>query len=131
MSETTPVDAPPARRQRPARHTLAASVLTLEAFVVFFAALVAFGLRLAGPGAIWATAAGLVAVIVVSAALLRRGIGYALGSAVQVWLIALGVVLPAMFVLGALFAVLWVVALRLGGRIDREREAYAGYARRP
>jgi len=32
-----------------------------------------------------------------------------------------GVAVPTMLVMGGIFAVLWVVALRLGGRIDIER----------
>ena len=32
-----------------------------------------------------------------------------------------GVAVPTMLVMGGIFAVLWVVALRLGGRIDLER----------
>lgn len=122
MTDASATAAPAGPRpRRPARRTLAASVLVLEAFLVFFAALVAYGLRLADPAAVWATAGGLILATVLAAGLLRRGVGYVVGSAVQVWLVALGVVMPAMFVLGGIFALLWVVALRLGGRIDRER----------
>jgi len=39
----------------------------------------------------------------------------------QVPVVAVGVAVPMMLVMGGIFAVLWVVALRLGGRIDRER----------
>jgi hypothetical protein len=110
-----------------ARRTFAATVLVLEAAVVLFAALVAYGLRLAEPAAI-AVGAGLVAVAALLAAgLLRTAAGYVLGSAVQLWLVATGLVVPAMYWLGGLFALLWVVGLRLGGRIDRERaERLAG-----
>lgn len=109
------------RPQRPARRTFAATVLVLEAFVVFFAALVAYGLRLAEPLGIAAVAGGIGLAALLSAGLLRGPVGYVLGSVVQVWLVACGLVLPAMYVVGGIFAVLWVVGLRLGGRIDRER----------
>lgn len=109
------------RPQRSARRTFAATVLASEALVVVFAALVAYGLRLAEPGAIALVAGGLALSAVLAAGLLRSAAGYVLGTAVQVWLVATGLVVPAMYVLGGLFAVLWVVGLRLGARIDRER----------
>ena len=39
-------------------------------------------------------------------------------------MLAVGFFVPMMFVVGGIFVVLWVVALRLGGRIDRERAEY-------
>lgn len=113
--------APVGRRQRSARRLFAATVLSLEAFVAFFAALVAFGLRLAEPGVVWAAGGGLAATALLAAGLLRTPVGYVLGSAVQIWFVLTGLVLPAMYVVGGVFAVLWVVGLRLGGRIDAER----------
>ena len=47
---------------------------------------------------------------------------YGLGWGIQVAAIALGFVVTAMFVLGAIFLVLWVTAFRLGSR-DRPRAA--------
>ncbi len=123
MTSETPAtdETPPPRPARPARRLFASTVLALEAFVAFFAGLVAYGLDLARPGAI-ALAAGVVALgALLAAGLLRRPAGYLLGWAVQVWLVLAGLVLPAMFVVGGVFAVLWVVGLRLGARIDRER----------
>jgi len=38
--------------------------------------------------------------------------------------IACGFAVPLMFLVGGIFVVLWIVSLRLGGRIDRERAAY-------
>jgi hypothetical protein len=131
VTEASPgaADGAAGRPARPARRTFAATVLVLEALVVLFAALVAYGLRLAEPAAIAAVAGGLGAAALLATALLRTAAGYVLGSAVQLWLIATGVVVPAMYWLGALFALLWVVGLRLGGRIDRERAERAAAAR--
>lgn len=111
----------PGGRQRSARRLFATTVLSLEAFVAFFAALVAYGLQLAPPSAVWAVGGGLAVGALLSAGLLRTTVGYVLGSAVQVWFVLTGLVLPAMFFVGGVFAVLWVVGLRLGGRIDAER----------
>ncbi|QDB78768.1 DUF4233 domain-containing protein [Georgenia sp. 311] len=110
------------RPTRSARALFAATLLISEAFVVLFAGLVVYGLRLTsvpvllvggGVLALWALVAG---------ALVRRGVaGYVLGSMLQVALLATGVVVPMMFIVGAVFAVLWLVSLRVGSQIDAER----------
>ena len=71
---------------------------------------------------------GLALVCVLLAGLLRAEWAYALGWAVQVAAIALGVVISMMFFLGAIFALLWASAYFLGRKIERERAAaYAAY----
>ncbi len=42
---------------------------------------------------------------------------------IQLWAIALGLVVTIMFVLGPIFALLWGTAYFLGRKIEREREA--------
>jgi hypothetical protein len=116
-----PEATPPGRPPRPAKQLFASTVLVLEAFVVFFAALVAFGLRLAEPGQVAAVGGALALTALLAAGLVRKRVGYVLGWAVQACLLVSGLVLPAMFVIGAVFLVLWVAGLRVGGRIDRER----------
>ena len=62
------------------------------------------------------------------AGMLRAEWAYALGWGVQVAAIALGFVIPLMFVLGGIFALLWGSAYFLGRRIERERaEAFAAF----
>lgn len=114
-------------RSRSAKRQFAATILALEGFIAFFAGLVAFGLgnadgqaRPAGP--LWAGVALLVVCIALSG-MMRKPWAYGAGWVIQVALIASGTIVPAMYVMGALFTVLWIVALRLGGRIDRERRA--------
>ncbi|MDD9206563.1 DUF4233 domain-containing protein [Georgenia sp. 10Sc9-8] len=110
------------RRPGSARRLFATTVLACEAFVVFFAALVAVGLQLAPPAAVLGAGGGLVLLCVLAAGLLRRGrTGYVLGTVVQVLLLAAGLAVPMMVVLGLVFGALWVVAWRTGGRIDVER----------
>lgn len=121
-----------ARAGRSARRQFAATMLVLEACVVLFAALVAFGLRAAEPGTVWLLAGGLALSLLLAAGLLRRPGGYVVGSVLQVAVVAGGLLVPLMFVVGGIFAVLWAVSLRLGARIDRERaerERDAGPAR--
>ena len=108
-------------RPRSARRQFAATILVLEAFVVGFAALVAFGLRVAEPAVVWGVGGALALSLVLAAGVLGRPGGYVVGSVLQVAVVAVGVAVPTMLVMGGIFAVLWVVALRLGGRIDRER----------
>jgi Protein of unknown function (DUF4233) len=56
---------------------------------------------------------GLAVLVVVAAAVLRRPGGRLVGSAVQPLVIAAGVVTWPMYVVGALFAAIWVYYLRL------------------
>ena len=64
----------------------------------------------------------MVACLVV-AGLLRREWGYLLGWVIQLWAIALGLVVTIMFVLGPIFALLWGSAYFLGRKIEHERAA--------
>lgn len=71
---------------------------------------------------------GLCVLCIVVSGLLRAEWAYWLGWAIQVAAIGLGFLVPVMFVLGAIFAILWAAAYFLGRKIERERaEAYAAY----
>ena len=52
--------------------------------------------------------------ILLTAGLMKRKSGWYLGSVLQLGLIAYGIVVPAMYFMGALFAVLWVSAFIIG-----------------
>jgi len=98
---------------------LCATVLVFEAIVIGLAIPVAITidheahLPAGVAGGVLAGAAVLLAAVVG-----RPGQGWALaaGSLLQVAMIAAGLVVPAMFVLGAIFAALWAVAIWLGMR---------------
>ncbi len=109
------------RPPRSARRQFAATMLVLEAFVVLFAALVAYGLEVAEPRVVWLLGGGLALSLLLAAGLLRQPGGYVVGSVLQVAVVAGGLLVPLMFVVGGIFAVLWIASLRLGARIDRER----------
>lgn len=111
----------PARRKAPAKRQFASTVLLLEAFLVLFATLVAFGLRVAAPVTVWLVGGVLMVVLVMLSRLLGQPGGYVAGSVVQLVVLAGAFVIPQMIVLGVVFCGMWVAALRLGGRIDRER----------
>ncbi len=101
--------------------------------MVFFATLVAFGLRVAPPAPVWLAGGSLALVLMVLAGMLRRPGGYLAGTVAQVPVLASGLVLLAapvpgagfgaaiLFAVAALFVLLWFMSLRIGGRIDRER----------
>lgn len=114
------VTAPPPP-PRSARRLFARTVLISEVLVVLFATLVAHGLHVADRGLVWAVGGGLMLLAAVAAGLPPRRGGLALGSAVQVLVLLAGIWVPGLIVVGAIFAVLWVVCWRLGGRIDVER----------
>ncbi|WP_145009253.1 DUF4233 domain-containing protein [Kocuria salsicia] len=113
----------------------ASSVLSIEAFIVFFAALAAFGLVArdwSTPAKVWLMVGAVVlaAVFVMVCAVLRRPWGYAAGWVLQLVLIATGFVVPAMFVIGAMCALAWWYAVVKGGSMDRENAQRAEEQRR-
>ncbi|WP_028047061.1 DUF4233 domain-containing protein [Cellulomonas sp. URHE0023] len=112
------------RRKRPAKPQFTQTILVLEAVVVFFATLVAYGLRVAPSGTVWLVGGGLSVVLILMSGFVSRPGGYAAGWVGQVLVLAGGIWVPMMFVVGAVFVILWWVALSLGGRIDRERAEY-------
>jgi Protein of unknown function (DUF4233) len=108
------------------RRSFCASVLGLEVFVVWFALLAAAPLSDLPAGLLLAVGVALAAACVVTASLLRYRWAFVVGSVLQVALVLTGFVVPAMFFLGAVFLVLWVVAWRVGGRLDEEKAARGG-----
>lgn len=113
---------------RSPRRTLAAATISLEAFVLVFAGLVAKDLSRLSPGVALGVFAGLAVACLLTAGLLRTRVGYLLGWVVQGAAIATGFWVPVMFFLGGVFAVLWYIALQQGARIERERAAYEAAA---
>ncbi len=97
---------------------MCAAVLSFEAVVLGLSAPVMITVSGVERGVGLAVGLGLAAFAIVAAALLRHPWAYWLGHLVQVAAISLGVVVSAMYVLGAIFAVLWVAAIALGRRVE-------------
>ncbi|GAA1727525.1 hypothetical protein GCM10009809_24060 [Isoptericola hypogeus] len=121
--------------RKPAKVQFTAMMLQLEAFVVLFAGFALYGLRndpgyergpfvIESTAAMWSVVGVLFVVLWVLSRMMGTAVGYVAATAVQVPVLAMGLLLPMMFVVGAVFVVMWVVSLSLGGRIDRERAAY-------
>ncbi|MBI5161459.1 MAG: DUF4233 domain-containing protein [Micrococcales bacterium] len=86
---------------------------------MFFVALTVFGLRaLPAPVALGGGAAAIL-VLVLATGLVRWPAGVWLGWALQVALVATGLILPVMWGIGALFAGIWIYCFVTGRRLDR------------
>jgi hypothetical protein len=127
----------PGDRIKPKKSALVqftSTTLMLEVFLVIFATLAVWGLRDSefgrGPlqiesgAVIWTLGGVLALVLVILSRAQGSAAGRAAGTAAQVPVLAMGLLVPMMFLVGGVFVVLWVYALRLGARVDRERAAY-------
>lgn len=102
---------------------LASGVLGLEAIVLLLVVPVAVTV-FDVDAAVGITGGVLLIVLcIVAIAGLGRGWGYPLGWVVQVLAIALGFVVPAMFALGGIFALLYFFALRLARQVELQKAA--------
>lgn len=98
---------------------VAAALLTLEAVVFVLAIPVMISVADLRAAVAVPLGFGAVAAALVAASLCRRGRpGYIAGSVVQVLAVAGGFIVPAMFAIGGIFAVLWIVLMRIGPRVD-------------
>jgi hypothetical protein len=100
---------------------LCGTVLIMEALVIGLAipvAIVQEHLRSSVAGGVGGGLA--VCAILLGGLIGRPGMGWALwaGSALQVLVIAAGAVVPAMYILGPIFAALWVTAIVLARRLQ-------------
>ena len=130
MSAPIPVVGPLGKMSR----RFAAVTLFFQSFAVFFGALAARGLAHA-QGDEWATTyvvagSALAVACLVTMVVLKRGWGVTLGWVLQVVLIATGVLVPSMFVIGVLCALAWWYAVVKGGAMDRENVRRAEEQRR-
>lgn len=99
---------------------LCATVLIFEAVVIGLAIPVAVHIDHLAPHSAGITGGIAAAAAVVLALLARRLLRVTLvgGSLLQVFVIASGAVVPAMFFLGGVFAALWAVGIWLGYRVE-------------
>lgn len=110
-------------RTRSPRRGMCAAVLSLEAITLGLTTPVMITIAGVSTGAALGIGLGLTAACLLLAGMLRAEWAYSLGWVIQGAAIALGVVIPLMFVLGGIFALLWGSAYVLGRRIERERAA--------
>ena len=120
------------RQERSPRRGMCAAVLSLEAITLGLTTPVMISVAGVDTStALW-VGLGLTVACLLLAGLLRAEWAYSLGWVVQGAAIGLGFVVPMMFVLGVIFALLWGAAYFLGRKIERERAAaHAAYDARP
>ena len=112
------------RRLRSASESLLSIALLLEAVLVFFVVMVAYGLKVLPPGEVFGGGALLVVLLIVAGRLAGRAAGVWLGWVLQAALIAIGFLLPLMYFIGAIFAVIWIYCFITGRRLDRQKATY-------
>ena len=116
-------DLTPSARPHGAQRMIAATMLVIEAFVVFFAVLVAHQLLPEDRLVNWVWGLLTVVALMLCSGLLRRGAWpYWLGLALQLPVILLGVQVTAMWVVGLAFAALYTYGVFKGHQLDGEKD---------
>ncbi|MEV0223033.1 DUF4233 domain-containing protein [Streptomyces sp. NPDC050704] len=108
--------------------TLCASTLIGEVFVIGFAGLVAMKDPDLSMTTVWTVSGVAMALCLLLCGMITRPGGVQLGWALQIALIASGFVVPTMFFLGALFAVLWWASVHFGRKVEEAKERFAAQA---
>ena len=132
MSEEAPdVPAPPPggtpNTERSPRRGMCAAVLSLEAITLGLTTPVMITIADVAAGTALTVGLGLAVVCLLLAGMLRAEWAYSLGWVIQGAAIGLGFVIPLMFVLGGIFALLYGSAYFLGRKIERDlAAAHAG-----
>lgn len=103
--------------------TLCASVLSFEAIVVLLAIPVAVVVQGVSPAAGISVGLAIVVGCIVLAGMQRRSWGVLAGWLMQVIIILTGFVVPTMFFLGGIFALIWFYCIRVGRRGDAIKAA--------
>jgi hypothetical protein len=107
---------------------MCAAVLCLEAITIGLTTPVLITIADVPVGRALFIGVGLAVACLLLAGMLRAPWAYALGWVLQVAAVAIGLLVPMMFVLGGIFALLWGTADFLGRKIERERAAaWAAY----
>jgi hypothetical protein len=111
------------RRTRTATESLLAVALGLEAAVMFFVTLTVYGLRVLEPLPAFIGGGVFIVLLVVAARLTRSRAGVMFGWVLQLALIATGILLPVLYVVGLGFTGIWIFCLVKGRQLDRARDA--------
>lgn len=111
------------RNSKSTQRTLGSMLMAFESFVVFFATLVAFGLKVADGPTIWAIGLSLSFLLIATPAVLGKKFSYYWGWFLQLVVVALGIWVPLMYVVGGIFVCLWAWAMIAGSTIDKARAA--------
>ncbi|WP_235737078.1 DUF4233 domain-containing protein [Nocardioides alcanivorans] len=111
----------PAEAHKSPRRGMCSGILGLEAIALGLSAPVMIFLGDVDRTPALVLGLGLALACIVVAGMLRAEWAYGLGWAIQVGAICLGFLVPIMFFIGGLFALLWATGYFLGRRIEAER----------
>ena len=111
------------RRERTVRELLGSIVLGFEVVIVFLGSLVLFGLHALPTALALGGGAALIVLMIVAIGLLRSPVGVVLGWLAQLVVVAAGFLVPAFFIVGAVFTAIWTYCMIAGARIDRAKHA--------
>ncbi len=107
---------------------MCAAILCLEAIALGLTTPVLIAVADVSTGTALTIGLGLMLACILLAGLLRSEAAYVAGWVIQAAAVALGFLVPLMFLLGLIFAALWATAYFLGRKIERERAAaYAAH----
>ncbi|MEV0962335.1 MULTISPECIES: DUF4233 domain-containing protein [unclassified Streptomyces] len=105
--------------------TLCASTLIGEFFVIGFAGLVAMKDPDLSAATVWTVSGVAMLLTLALCGMVTRPGGVPLGWALQIGLVASGLVIPTMFALGAVFAGLWWASVHYGRKVDEAKARWA------
>ena len=108
---------------RSPRRMMCAAVLGLESVVLALSSIVLITIEDGDTATALVVGLGLAVVAIVIAGLLHIEAAYYAGFVLQAGALAIGIVAPAMIVLGLAFAALWTAAYLVGRKIEREQAA--------
>ena len=109
------------RRARSVTESLLSIVLTLEAFLVFFVALVVYGLDQLPPEMAFIGGSTFILLLVLTSGVLRYPAGVWFGWVLQVALLATGLLNPVLYGVAAVFVGIWIFCFIRGRQIDRQK----------
>jgi hypothetical protein len=112
---------------RPTRRILASATLSMEALVVVFALIVAANFSSVPLATVIVVGAAAALACVVVAGLLRHPWAYGAGWVLQVLILLSGLVVPTMWFLGAVFLLLWWLALHFGAKAERIQATFGDH----
>lgn len=109
------------RRARTATESLLAAALGMEAVLMIFVGLTAFGLKALPAWAALGGGAAMLLLFVVTAGLVRFRAGVVFSGVLQLALILTGLALPMMWFIGVAFAAFWLWCLVKGSSLERAK----------
>lgn len=107
---------------------MCAAMLSLEAIILALAVPVMISVEGVAKPLALGLGLGLALLCILTAGLLGRPHAYVVGHVIQLAVICLGFLVPVMFLVGAMFAALWLGAFFFGRRIEADKSRWAAEA---